>query len=513
LAHSKLTRRSILGGAAGGAAAAAFTGASAGAATKKVKSKTRSVCADVVVVGAGLAGLVAARQLVAAGKSVVVLEARNRVGGRVLNAPIGGGHVVEAGAEFIGPTQDHMAALAKEMGVDTFKTYDSEGHYLYYRNGTLLPYSPTPVLGSVPPDPDGAAEGGAAIQLLTQMAADVPVDAPWQAANAAEWDGKTFETWKLENFHTPGGRFLIDVAITSIFSFEPRDLSLLFVLFYTAAAGNEDHPGDFNRLVTTGGGAQELRFVGGSQRVPLEVARRLGRRIILKAPVRRIVQRRNLVEVEADGVRATGQQVIVAIPPHLAGRIDYKPLMPANRDQLTQRMPMGSVIKVNVIYDRPFWRDDGANGQVVSDEGPVQVTFDNSPPDASKGVIMGFIESHYARVLDGLPVAERRQMVIDNYAHYFGEKARNPIGYVEQKWDEDPWSRGCPVCGTPPGVLLDYGEAIRAPVGRIHWAGTETATYWNGYMDGAVRSGERAAREVLPLLGKSVCAPPRKKRR
>ena len=436
--------------------------------------------------------------LVAAGKTVVVLEARNRVGGRVRGTSIDGGHVVESGGEFIGPTQDRMAALAEDMGVDTFPTYNS-GNNLYYRRGVGVPYT------LAPPDPEGVGEALAAIGLINSMAAEIPVDAPWKAPNATEWDGKTWETWMQENLHTEGGRLLIEIATTSIFSFEPRDLSMLFFLFYTAAAGNEQNPGDFNRLINTAGGAQETRFTGGSQLVPLALAKQLGKRIRLGAPVRRIVQRKGSVEVQADGVTATGQRVVVAIPPHLAGRIDYSPRMPSQRDQLTQRMPMGSVIKVQAVYSKPFWRDAGYTGQVVSDTGPIQASFDNSPPDASRGVLMGFIEASTARRLDGSTAAERKRLVIDNYAAYFGEAARKPIQYVEARWDDEIWTRGCPVCATPPGVLLDYGEAIRAPVGRIHWAGTETSTYWNGYMDGAVRSGERVAREVVPKLGKTVC--------
>ncbi|HEX8742266.1 MAG TPA: flavin monoamine oxidase family protein [Thermoleophilaceae bacterium] len=496
-----LTRRTFVAGAAGGAAAASLPRGPARAAARR---KPKTVCADVVVVGAGLAGLTAARDLVAAGKSVVVLEARDRVGGRVRNAAIDGGHVVESGGEFIGPTQDRMAALAKEMGVGTYPTYN-EGNNLYYRRGVGLPYDAGGALGAIPPDPEGVVEAAGAIQAINSMAAEVPVDAPWKAPRAAEWDSKTWETWMQENLHTDGGRFLLEVATRSIFSFEPRDMSMLFVLFYVAAAGNEDNPGDLNRLVNTGGGAQETRFTGGSQLVPLALAKKLGKRIRLNAPVKRIVQRKGSVEVQAAGVTATGQRVVVAIPPHLAGRIDYSPKLPAMREQLTQRMPMGSVIKVQAVYPKPFWRDAGYTGQVVADTAPVEVTFDNSPPDGSRGVLMAFVEASQARRLDGSTAAERRREVIENYVSFFGEQARNPIQYVEMRWDEEVWTRGCPVCATPPGVLLDYGEAIRQPVGRIHWAGTETSTYWNGYMDGAVRSGERVARELLPKLGKTVC--------
>src|SRR3954452_12124240 len=266
----KFTRRAAIGGAAAGAATAA--GTEALAAKKKKKKPTRYV--DVVVVGAGLAGLTAARQVAAAGKKVVLIEADKRVGGRVLNIDIGGGHITEGGAEFIGETQDHIAQLAKDVGLKTFKTYN-EGNNLYYRNGTALPYMSTGPLGPVPPDPIGgpAAEPGRV--ELDQMASQIDIDKPWESANAAAWDSQTFETWKQDNVKTPDGQFLLDVACTSVFSVEPRDVSLLFVLFYIAAAGDEAHPGTLERLVTTAPGAQSDRIVGGTQLIPLRMAAKL----------------------------------------------------------------------------------------------------------------------------------------------------------------------------------------------------------------------------------------------
>jgi monoamine oxidase len=508
--ESRFTRRAAIGGAAAGAAAAALPGASALGATKKKKPKpTRYV--DVVVVGAGLAGLAAARKLAAAGKKVVVIESDNRVGGRVLNIDIGGGHITEGGAEFIGETQDHIAQLAKDVGLETFKTYN-DGNNLYYRNGTALPYQSTGPLGPVPPDPTGGADAEQALVRLDQMASTIDVNAPWNSPNAAEYDGQTFETWKQDNVKTPNGQFLLDVACTSVFSVEPRDVSLLFVLFYIAAAGNESTPGTLERLVTTAPGAQSDRIVGGTQLIPIRVAEALGKSVVLSSPVRKITQLSDRVRVDSDKLTAIGQRVVVAIPPPLAGRLQYSPPLPALRDQLTQRYPMGSVMKVIAIYDTPFWRDQGFTGQVVSDTGPVQVTFDNTPPEGSPGALMGFVEATTSRQLNEVSPDELKAKVLEVYVKYFGEQAGNPTAFYEKRWDNDVWHRGCPVCCPGPGVLLDYGEAIRTPIDRIHWAGTETSTYWNGYMDGAVRSGERVSDEVVPLLG-ATPKPPKKKRK
>ena len=480
-----MTRRGLIGTAA---AAAAVPAAAAG--RKAPKPRT----ADVIVIGAGLAGLAAGHDVVAGGRSAIVLEARKRVGGRTLNQPIGGGKVIEIGGQWIGPTQDAMAKVATDLGVTTYKTYNT-GDNVYYRNGVLLPYSTST------PDPTGAADAEQAIVQLDDMANQVPRDQPWTAPNAAEWDGQTVETWKRNNLQTDNGRFLLDVGIEAVFAAEPRDLSLLFLLFYIAGAGNESTPGTFERLINTADGAQDSRFVGGSQLVSIRMAKRLGKRVVLGAPARRIEQSRSGVRVFSDkGLVARGKRVIVAMAPALAGRIDYRPALPALRDQLTQRVPNGSVIKCEAVYDKPFWRDDGLTGQAVSDASPVRITFDNTPPDGSPGVLLGFIEATAAREYTRKPASERRAAVLNNFATYFGDKALHPTAYYEMNWSTDPWTRGCYTGYMPPGVLLDYGRALREPVGRIHWAGTETATIWAGYMDGAVRSGQRAAKEALAGL-------------
>ncbi len=488
----RVSRRSLIAGAAVGAAAGALPAASARAAGSGVRRT------EVAIVGAGLAGLTAARELARHGKSVLVVEARDRVGGRTLNHSLGGGHVIEVGGQWIGPTQDRLAALAKQVGVKTFKTYN-QGENISWIDGAATRY---PATAAVPALPDDATQALVnAVVTLDGLAKNVPLDAPWNAPDARALDGQTFETWKLANAPTARGRAVLDVVVEAVWAAEPSDVSLLHVLFYIASAGDSKNPGSLARLISTAGGAQESRFVGGSQRVSLELAKRLGaRRLVLGAPVRRIFHSGKDVRLVTDRGTVQAKHVIVAVPPTLAGRIDYEPGLPALRDQLTQRVPQGSAIKCQAIYSEPFWRKNGLSGQVVSDQGPIKITFDNSPPGGSPGVMLGFLEGHDARVLGAASAATRRKAVIDCFVRYFGQQAAKPRAYVEQNWSQEVWTRGCYVGYTPPGVLTEFGEALRRPVGRIHWAGSETATVWNGYMDGAVSSGERAAAEVLARL-------------
>lgn len=284
---------------------------------------------------------------------MIVLEARDRVGGRTLNASLGHGEVVEVGGQWAGPTQDHVLALAKSLGIKTFPTYNT-GKNVYLRRGKRSSFDSDGPFGPIPPDPD-VGDLAQAIAKLDQMSREVPVEHPARASRAAEWDSQTFETWKLANTSTEGARFLLDVGIEAIFACEPRDVSLLFVLFYIASGGSVASPGSLERLINTPGGAEDRRFVGGSQKISVEMARRLGhRRVVLNAPVRRIRQTRDGVHAEADRIVVTARRAIVAVPPSLAAAIDYSPAMPGTREQLLQRYPQGSVIKVEAVYPTPF---------------------------------------------------------------------------------------------------------------------------------------------------------------
>jgi monoamine oxidase len=446
--------------------------------------------ADVVVVGAGLAGLTAARELTAAGASVIVLEARDRVGGRTLNEPLGDGQVVEVGGQWIGPTQDRLDALARELGVETFRTY-SEGKHLVEFDGSVRRYS-----GDIPRlGPHVLADLTQAMLKIERMARRVPLDAPWETPDAEKLDSKTFWSWMRRNVYTRAGRAMMDIVIEAVWAAEPKDVSLLHVLFYTRSGSG------LESLLGTHGGAQDSRFVGGSQVISLRMAEELGDVVRLSAPVRRIEHDGDGVTVHADGVTARGRRAIVALPPALAGRIAYDPPLPGLRDQLTQRMPQGTVIKCMAVYDSPFWREQGLSGQGLSDVGPAKITFDNSPPSGSPGVLLGFLEGTAAREYGARPAAERREAVVAGFARAFGERAGRPERYIERVWADEEWTRGCYGCYMPTGGWTMFGRALREPIGVLHWAGAETSTVWNGYMDGAVRTGEETARAVLRAIG------------
>ena len=449
---------------------------------------------EVAVVGAGLAGLVAARELVRSGKEVLVLEARKRVGGRTYTQD-SDGVPLEMGGQWIGPAQARVLELARTLGVETFPA-DVPGRTVFHENGVRSEYEEET---EEPPfrNPGTYEEVENIFHRLSGLAKSIPAEEPWKAERAAEWDGQTLESWKQENDLGPDAEFYFDLAVRSLYACEPGELSLLGVLSDISAHGS------FESLPDLEASAEEYRFIGGAQEVSGRLANELnesGERILLDSPVSRVVQDEGSVVVETDRLSVEARAVIVTVPPALRGYIHYEPALPAAHNGLTQRMPMGAVIKCHAVYDTPFWRESGLNGRAKSDAGPCKLTVDNSPPDGGAGVLTGFILGRDAREWGRRSIGERQQAVLECFARYFGDRALAPLAYEELDWAEEVYSRGGYAGAPVPGALLDYGPTLREPFGRIHWAGAETSPDWSGYMEGAIRSGERAANEVLSIL-------------
>ena len=441
----------------------------------------------VLVAGAGLAGLAAARWLAARGHEVTVIEARERVGGRTEGLVLDDGTPLELGGQWLGEGHTRMRELVAELGLATFRTWNDEGMLLLDLLGKRSTVKP--VKGAVPRlSPFALADLAQGLLRFTRLAARTDLERPWLTPGAEVLDGQTWESWIRRNLRTRAGRAYFHVACEAVWAAEASDVSLLHALFYARSNA------DLETLLAVDRGAQQDRVAGGSVRVAEAMAAALGERVVLGRPVRQVRHDAGGVRViTRDGSEYRGDAVIVTLPPALAGRLEYDPPLPSWRDQLTQRMPAGSVIKVYAIYPEPFWRGDGLNGQAASDTGPVKVTFDNSPPSGTPGVLMGFLEGREARVWARRDEAERRDAVIGCFTRYFGAAARRPERYVERDWMAEEFTRGCYGAHFAPGTWTSYGEAWRAPVGRVHWAGAECAPRWNGYMEGAVRSGEAAA--------------------
>ncbi|MEU6076966.1 FAD-dependent oxidoreductase [Micromonospora sp. NPDC047074] len=436
---------------------------------------------DVVVVGAGFSGLAAALALARAGARVRVLEARDRVGGRVLTRRLADGTQLDLGAQWVGPTQDRVNGLLARYEIATFPSAADGASAVHFPDGRHAG------------PPESAAK---VLDLLDGYAERVDPAAPWAAAEAAEWDHTTLAVWLSAAVpDPPTARYLGRLLAGGLLAAGPDEISLLQMAFYLRSGGGS------RALLAMAGGAQQDRIVGGPPVLAEAMAAALGPDAVrLSAPVRTIEQDHTGVVVHTDTDRVTADAVVVALPPALAGRIRYDPPLPALRDALTQRMPMGTAIKIHAVYPEPFWRADGRSGVAFCLTGPVTETVDNSIPDTPRGVLTAFSYGPEANTLRRMTPEARRTALLDALVVVAGPAARQAEEFVEYDWSADEWTRGC-FCGAPtPGSWCAYGPELRRPVGRVHWAGTETATRWAGYLDGAIEAGERAAADILAAV-------------
>ncbi len=442
---------------------------------------------DYCVVGAGFAGLTAALRLKQAGRSVALLEARDRVGGRTFTVTRDDGVWVDRGGAWVGPGQDRILALMNEFGVPEYKQHNDGDAMMVvgskkHRYGGTIPWTVSPW---------AVANLGIGLAAIEEMCKAIPREAPWEAKKAEEWDRISIGEWIEKNTLSKQAAEMLDMAFAGLYTSAASETSLLWGLLQTASAGG------LSFAISGKGGSQDARPVGGMGAIYRPIAAELGEALHLSRPVHKIAQDADGVTVSADGITLRARRVIVAIPLAIATSIVYEPMLPVDRAFLHQRIPSGAVIKTSIFYDEPFWRADGLSGQSAAPGTPATLTIDACTNTADPGIMCAITEGPAARRLTQLDEAERKAVVIGELVDRFGDKAKTPLEYHEQNWTIDRYSGGGMIGHAPTGVLTEYGYTLRPPCGRVHWAGTESSAIMCGWIDGAVRSGERAAAELL----------------
>lgn len=447
---------------------------------------------DAIIIGAGFAGLAAARRLDELGYSdTLVFEARDRVGGRTKHGVVGGVDI-DLGGMWLGPTQTRLAALAEQYQVRTYPTY-LEGKGVFRIMGKEHHGEREDIDGLF-----GLRDGISylsASRKLRKLASEIDCENPWAHPAAKALDAQTVEQWLTDNVKSERLKQLYRLLCFSLFCAEAAQISMLFFLHYVQSGGGMDI-----MVSADTGGAQNFLFHGGVNQIARKMAEELGDRLRLEEPVTHVEWNEDGATVHSSQGRYDAKRVIICVPPTLVAKLEFSPPLPQPKAALHAKLAMGSAIKYWVVFDRPFWRDQGFNGSVVRDDVPCSPCYDVSPPGQEKGIIAGFFDGDHALNHGDMSQEERRDLVLNMLSEHFGVGALSPVEYADEDWTSEIWSGGCYGAYAAPGIYARYGEWLRRPIGSLLWAGTETSPQWTGYIDGAIRSGERAASEVVSAL-------------
>jgi putrescine oxidase len=442
---------------------------------------------DVVVVGAGVTGLTAATRLAAAGMSVVVLEARERIGGRLWTDVVDG-QMREIGGQWVSPDQTALLETLDELGLETYSRYrDGESLYIT-RDGELRRFT-----GDIFPAGERTEqEITRLIEVLDGLTAEVDPAAPWAHPRASELDQISFRGWLEQQTDDDEARENIALFVAEAMLTKPaHTFSLLQALLMAASAGGFSNLVDADFIL-------DKRVVGGLQQVPLRLAERLGADSVrLGTPVRTIEWDESGATVTGEGLRVRARHVVVAVPPNLYDRIRYVPALPRLRQQLQQHQSLGLVIKVHATYETPFWRDAGLSGTAFSPYQLVHEAYDNTNHGESRGTLVGFVAAERADALFRLSAEERRSRILESLAAYFGPEARRPVTYYESDWAAEEWTQGAYAASFALGGLTRYGELQLQPVGPIRFGSSDLAGLGYQHVDGGIRVGRRIADDVI----------------
>ena len=442
---------------------------------------------DVIIIGAGFSGIAAARKLRQAKKSFIVLEARDRIGGRVYTKSLADDLYVDLGGQWIGPNQTRMYELCKEYGVEYFETFD-EGSNIIDLNEKIKTYK-----GIIPKmDILSLLNLDWVLRKLERMAKSIPLQSPWSHTKARLYDQTSMDAFLVKNCHTQACLSVMRIAAQTIFAANLESLSLLHTLFYIKSGTN------LNTLINVKNGAQQHRLVGGMQPLLEKMAGPFQEQILLEHAVTEINQSESEVSVNGKDFSFTTKKVIIAIPPPLVSKIIFQPPLSKEKTMAISHIKMGKVGKCFAIYEKPFWRTDGFSAQILADSSsPFQAMYDSSPKEADYGIMMAFTISDRADEFFKKELPKRQEIMTSFLVRYFGKKAANPIQYLDYTMTDEKWSGGCYAEIYPMGTWTNFKNAYSKPEKNLVWAGTETSDVWFGYIEGAVRPGEKAFLTIL----------------